>query len=196
MSVRASGGHYSCHEHRPDWLRLRRRASRAPSGPDPDLRPHRRLGTPLPARPPPEPGPRGRARRALRAPQTRARLGVFDQRAVHCAHEQQKRLAGSEADRLPDRRLCRDLRVQADPGRDRRRRVAGLHAGDGSAARLRRGLAAAQAVIYLALALWFGVATGLIGRVRGSLFFIWFIIGAVVSILGLVVALAYRSDRD
>jgi hypothetical protein len=51
-------------------------------------------------------------------------------------------------------------------------------------------------VIYLALALWFGVATGLIGRVRGSSFFIWFIVGVVVPVIGLFVALAYRSDRD
>ena len=40
--------------------------------------------------------------------------------------------------------------------------------------------AAPQAVIYLLLALWFGLATGLVGRVRGSSFFIWFVIGAVV----------------
>jgi len=51
-------------------------------------------------------------------------------------------------------------------------------------------------VIYLALALWFGLATGLVGRVRGSSFFIWFIVGAVVPVLGLVIALLYRSDRD
>jgi hypothetical protein len=49
-------------------------------------------------------------------------------------------------------------------------------------------------VIYLALALWFGVATGLIGRVRGSSFFIWFIIGAVVPVLGLIVALVKLHD--
>ena len=51
-------------------------------------------------------------------------------------------------------------------------------------------------MIYLALALWFGICTGLIGRVRGSSFFIWFVVGAVVPVIGLVVALAYRSDRD
>jgi hypothetical protein len=51
-------------------------------------------------------------------------------------------------------------------------------------------------VIYLALALWFGVFTGLVGRVRGSSFFIWFIIGFVVPVIGVFVALAYRSDRD
>jgi len=51
-------------------------------------------------------------------------------------------------------------------------------------------------VIYLLLALWFGAATGLIGRVRGSSFLLWFMIGAVVPVIGLFVALAYRSDRD
>jgi hypothetical protein len=51
-------------------------------------------------------------------------------------------------------------------------------------------------VIYPAIAIWFGIATGLIGRTRGSSFFIWFIIGAVVPVIGLFVALAYRNDRD
>jgi hypothetical protein len=51
-------------------------------------------------------------------------------------------------------------------------------------------------VIYLAVALWFGVATGLIGKTRGSSFFLWFLIGAVVPVIGVFVALAYRNDRD
>jgi membrane protein implicated in regulation of membrane protease activity len=51
-------------------------------------------------------------------------------------------------------------------------------------------------VIYLALALWFGVATGLVGRVRGSSFFIWFLIGVVVPVLGLLLALLYRRESD
>jgi hypothetical protein len=51
-------------------------------------------------------------------------------------------------------------------------------------------------VIYLAVALWFGVATGLIGKTRGSSFFVWFLIGAVVPVIGVFVALAYRNDRD
>ena len=51
-------------------------------------------------------------------------------------------------------------------------------------------------MIYLLVALWFGVATGIVGRIRGSSFWIWFLIGAVVPVLGLVVALAYRADRD
>ena len=51
-------------------------------------------------------------------------------------------------------------------------------------------------MIYLLVALWFGVATGIVGRIRGSSFWIWFLIGAVVPVLGLLVALAYRSERD
>jgi hypothetical protein len=51
-------------------------------------------------------------------------------------------------------------------------------------------------VIYLLVALWFGVATGLVGRLRGSSFALWFIIGAVVPVIGLIAALVYRSDRQ
>ena len=51
-------------------------------------------------------------------------------------------------------------------------------------------------MIYLLVALWFGVATGIVGRIRGSSFFIWALVGAVVPVIGLFVALAYRSERD
>jgi hypothetical protein len=51
-------------------------------------------------------------------------------------------------------------------------------------------------VIYLAVAIWFGIATGLIGKTRGSSFFVWFLVGAVVPVIGVFVALAYRNDRD
>jgi hypothetical protein len=51
-------------------------------------------------------------------------------------------------------------------------------------------------VIYLLVALWFGVATGIVGRIRGSSFFIWALVGAVVPVLGLFVALVYRSEKD
>ena len=51
-------------------------------------------------------------------------------------------------------------------------------------------------MIYLLVALWFGVATGLIGRVRGSSFVIWFIVGAVAPVIGVGIALLYRSERD
>jgi len=51
-------------------------------------------------------------------------------------------------------------------------------------------------VIYLLVAAWFGLATGLIGRIRGSSFLVWFIVGFVVPVIGLFVALAYRNERD
>jgi membrane protein implicated in regulation of membrane protease activity len=51
-------------------------------------------------------------------------------------------------------------------------------------------------VIYLALALWFGLAAGIVGRIKGSSFFLWLVIGAVLPVLGLLAALIYRSDRD
>jgi hypothetical protein len=51
-------------------------------------------------------------------------------------------------------------------------------------------------VIYLLVAVWFGLATGIIGRMRGSSFAIWFLIGAIVPVIGLFAALFYRSDRD
>jgi hypothetical protein len=51
-------------------------------------------------------------------------------------------------------------------------------------------------VIYLLVAVWFGLATGIVGRIRGSSFAIWAIVGAVVPVIGLLVALAYRSERD
>ena len=51
-------------------------------------------------------------------------------------------------------------------------------------------------MIYLLVALWFGVATGLVGRLRGSSFVLWLIIGTVVPVIGLIAALAYRSDRE
>ena len=51
-------------------------------------------------------------------------------------------------------------------------------------------------MIYLLVVVWFGIATGIIGRMRGSSFAIWFLVGAIVPVIGLFAALAYRNDRD
>jgi hypothetical protein len=51
-------------------------------------------------------------------------------------------------------------------------------------------------VIYLAFALWLGIGAGVVGRIKGSSFFIWFIIGTVLPVLGLLTAAVYRSDKD
>jgi hypothetical protein len=50
--------------------------------------------------------------------------------------------------------------------------------------------------LYIAIALCFGFATGLVGRTRGSSFVVWFIVGAVLPALGLIAALLYRVEQD
>jgi uncharacterized BrkB/YihY/UPF0761 family membrane protein len=49
---------------------------------------------------------------------------------------------------------------------------------------------------YLTIAFFFGLAGGLIGRMKGSSFFLWFLISAVVPIFGLAAAVAYRYDTE
>lgn len=49
---------------------------------------------------------------------------------------------------------------------------------------------------YLVIAFSFGLATGIIGRAKGSSFFIWFLIGSVIPLLGLIAVIAYRVDKD
>jgi hypothetical protein len=51
-------------------------------------------------------------------------------------------------------------------------------------------------VIYLVFALWFGIATGVVGKIKGSSAILWFLIGAAVPVLGLLCAVLYRSERD
>ena len=51
-------------------------------------------------------------------------------------------------------------------------------------------------MIYLIFALWFGIATGVVGKIKGSSAILWFLIGAAVPVLGLVTAVLYRSERD
>jgi hypothetical protein len=49
---------------------------------------------------------------------------------------------------------------------------------------------------YIVLCLSFGLAGGIVGKIKGSSFFLWFMISAVLPFLGLIAALAYRYDRD
>jgi ribosomal protein S27AE len=49
---------------------------------------------------------------------------------------------------------------------------------------------------YVIICLSFGLAGGIVGRVKGSSFFLWFAISAVVPVLGLLAALFYRVERD
>lgn len=49
---------------------------------------------------------------------------------------------------------------------------------------------------YIAIAVCFGFAGGIVGRIKGSSFVLWFLISAIVPIFGLMAAIAYRFDRD
>ena len=40
------------------------------------------------------------------------------------------------------------------------------------------------------------VATALVGRAKGSSFWLWFLIGAVLPYLGLIAALLYRREEE
>lgn len=49
---------------------------------------------------------------------------------------------------------------------------------------------------YVVIAVCFGLSGGIIGKIKGSSFFLWFLISAVVPFLGLLAAIAYRFERD
>jgi hypothetical protein len=49
---------------------------------------------------------------------------------------------------------------------------------------------------YLVIAISFGLASGVVGKTKGSSFWIWFAVGAVLPVIGLVAALLYRVERD
>lgn len=49
---------------------------------------------------------------------------------------------------------------------------------------------------YLVIAASFALAGGLVGKIKGSSFFIWFLISGILPVIGLVAALLYRTERD
>jgi uncharacterized paraquat-inducible protein A len=49
---------------------------------------------------------------------------------------------------------------------------------------------------YLVIVFFFGLATAIFGKIKGSSFFIWFLIGAVMPILGLIAVSLYRVEKD
>ncbi len=48
---------------------------------------------------------------------------------------------------------------------------------------------------YVVIAIFFGLATGIVGRMKGSSFFLWFVVGAVLPVAGLIAALLYRWEN-
>jgi hypothetical protein len=49
---------------------------------------------------------------------------------------------------------------------------------------------------YGLIALLFGVSTAMIGRSKGSSFFIWLLVGTVLPILGLIAVILYRTEHE
>lgn len=49
---------------------------------------------------------------------------------------------------------------------------------------------------YLTIAFFFGLAGGMVGRIKGSSFVLWFLISGLLPVLGLLAALLYRYESD
>jgi hypothetical protein len=50
---------------------------------------------------------------------------------------------------------------------------------------------------YVVICLFFGMAGGVVGRIKGSSFFLWFLISGLVPVIGLIAAVCYRwEDRE
>ena len=49
---------------------------------------------------------------------------------------------------------------------------------------------------YIVICFFFGLAGGIVGKIKGSSFFLWFAISGLVPVAGLVGALVYRVERD
>ena len=48
----------------------------------------------------------------------------------------------------------------------------------------------------IVIMLFFGLAGGIVGRIKGSSFFLWFLISGLVPFLGLLTAIFYRFDNQ
>ncbi|HEX2087420.1 MAG TPA: hypothetical protein VHF89_17185 [Solirubrobacteraceae bacterium] len=49
---------------------------------------------------------------------------------------------------------------------------------------------------FLVIAFSFGLAGGIIGKIKGSSFFLWFLISAIPPFIGMLAAIAYRFEYD
>ncbi len=49
---------------------------------------------------------------------------------------------------------------------------------------------------YIVIAVSFGLAGGIVGKIKGSSFWLWFLISTLVPIFGLIAAIAYRFESD
>jgi hypothetical protein len=49
---------------------------------------------------------------------------------------------------------------------------------------------------YLFICLVFAVTGGVVGKIKGSSFFLWFLISGLLPVVGLIAAVLYRFERD
>jgi hypothetical protein len=49
---------------------------------------------------------------------------------------------------------------------------------------------------YVIIAVCFGLAGGIVGKIKGSSFVLWFLISGIVPFLGLMAAIVYRFESD
>lgn len=52
-----------------------------------------------------------------------------------------------------------------------------------------------QAMGYVVICVFFGIAGGIVGRIKGSSFWLWFLISGLVPFLGLLTAVFYRWEN-
>jgi ribosomal protein S27AE len=51
-------------------------------------------------------------------------------------------------------------------------------------------------VAYIVIAICFGFATAIIGRAKGSSFFIWLMVGLVLNVFGLIAVILFRREDE
>jgi hypothetical protein len=51
-------------------------------------------------------------------------------------------------------------------------------------------------VAYVVLIFFCGLSAGIIGKLRGSSFWIWFAVGLVLPVIGSIAAALYRNERN
>ena len=49
---------------------------------------------------------------------------------------------------------------------------------------------------FLVLLFFFGLAAGVVGKIKGSSFLVWFLIGFCLPVVGLIAAILYRWERQ
>ncbi len=49
---------------------------------------------------------------------------------------------------------------------------------------------------YLIICFFFGLAGGVVGKIKGSSFLLWFVISGLIPVVGLLAAVLYRFETD